>query len=291
MRQNAALVDGVGIVVRRLRAGQQEIEDAIFTLREMSRAQAALLDQLVIGVTREHVAELKRAGRSRDHQLLERVRILLASGCSDVDMVAGGVDLELDYDLDGEHVGVVAIGAECEVAMRGVAWRLGRRLLYVARERGIVWAWLGGRRILSVDELERACAAQGMGDVRFVLGEPARGLEGWRMTHRQAQAALLVARRKPQRVTRYGDVVLLAAVLGDEVLENRLLHHPPQNARGPACRSSRNSSSTAAKAPPPHTSRRALRRGPRVQPRVPPRANQEVQAQNRRRRRDIAPDR
>jgi DNA-binding PucR family transcriptional regulator len=74
-----------------------------------------------------------------------------------------------------------------------------------------------------VDEVEQACAAQAAGDVRFVLGEPAGGLEGWRMTHRQAQAALLVARRRPQRVTRYGDVALLAAALGDELLGRSLV--------------------------------------------------------------------
>jgi sugar diacid utilization regulator len=106
--------------------------------------------------------------------------------------------------------------------MRGVAERLERRLLCVAREREIAWAWLGGRRVLPVDEVEQACAADA-GDVRFVLGEPASGLEGWRMTHRQAQAALLVARRRPQRVTRYGDVALLAAALGDEVLGRSLV--------------------------------------------------------------------
>jgi hypothetical protein len=192
-------------------------------LREMSRAQAALLDQLVIGVTREHVAELQRAGRSREQRVLERVRILLAGDYPDTGMASGGVDAELDYDLDGEHVGVVAIGVECEAAMRGVAERLEQRLLCVARERGTVWAWLGGGRVLPVDEVEQACAAQEAGDVRFTLGEPASGLEGWRLTHRQAHAALLVAQRKPRRVTRYSDVALLAAALGDEVLGRSLV--------------------------------------------------------------------
>jgi hypothetical protein len=191
--------------------------------RELLRAQSAQLDRLVIGVTREHVAELQRAGRSQEHRLLEHVRILLASEHSDAGMVPGGVDPELDYDLGGEHLGVIAIGTESEAAMRRVAERLERRLLCVAGERGIVWAWLGGRRVLPVDEIERACAAHEKGDVRFVLGEPAGGLEGWRMTHRQAQAALLVAQRTSQRVTRYGDVVLLAATLGDELLARSLV--------------------------------------------------------------------
>jgi hypothetical protein len=226
---------GVGVVVRGLRARQKEIEDAIFGLREMSRAQTALLDHLVIGVTREHVTELQRAGCSREQRVLERVRILLAGDYPDTGMVPGGADPELDYDLDDEHVGVIALGAGGDAAMRGVANRLQRPLLCVARERGIVWAWLGGRRVLPVDEVEQACAEQATGDVRFVLGESASGLEGWRLTHRQAQAALLVAQRKPQHVTRYGDVALVAAALGDEALGRSLVEvylSPLMNTRG-----------------------------------------------------------
>jgi hypothetical protein len=235
MRRSGAPVDDAGAVVRRLRARQEEIEDTICRLGEMSRAQAALLDQLVIGVTREHVAELQRAGRSREQRLFERVRGLLAGDYPDTGMVPGGVDLELDYDLDGEHVGVIAIGAGGEAAMRNVAGRLKRRLLCVACERGIVWAWLGGRGVLPVVEVEQACGERATGDVRFVLGEPAGGLEGWRLTHCQAQAALLVAQRKPQRVTRYGDVALVVAALGDGALGRSLVEvylSPLMNVRG-----------------------------------------------------------
>ena len=61
----------------------------------------------------------------------------------------------------------------------------------------------------------------------LAFGEPARGLEGWRVTHRQAQAALLVALRRMIRrrveLTRYGDVALLAAALKDEALARSLL--------------------------------------------------------------------
>lgn len=191
-------------------------------LREMSRAQAAILDQLVIAVTREHIAELQRATRSREHRLLERVRILLAGEHSDAGAAPEAPGGELDYDLVGEHLGVIALGAGGEAATRELAERLGRRLLCVTPERGVVWAWLGGREALPAADLERACAAQTVVDASLVLGEPAGGVGGWRRTHRQAQAALLVARRRPQRLTRYADIALLAAALGDEVLARSL---------------------------------------------------------------------
>jgi DNA-binding PucR family transcriptional regulator len=49
------------------------------------------------------------------------------------------------------------------------------------------------------------------------------GIDGWRLTHRQAQAALLVAQRRPQMLTRYADVSLIAAVLSDRELERSLV--------------------------------------------------------------------
>ena len=62
----------------------------------------------------------------------------------------------------------------------------------------------------------------------FALGEPAKGLQGWRLTHRQAQAALAVALRRSESrpggmFTRYADVALLASALKDEALARALL--------------------------------------------------------------------
>jgi hypothetical protein len=217
-------------------------------LREMSRAQAALLDQLVIGVTREHVAELQRAGRSREQRVLERVRILLAGELAERDGDRGAADVDLDYELDGEHLGVIAWGAGCEATLHVLAGELDRRLLCVPHREGIVWAWLGGRRALRVVDFERALSVQVdpagvtrgetgscLGDAFFVAGEPGGGLEGWRLTHRQAQAALLVAQRRPRSLTCYADVALLAAALSDETLARSLVEiylSPLEDSRG-----------------------------------------------------------
>src|ERR1700677_2751830 len=54
-------------------------------------------------------------------------------------------------------------------------------------------------------------------------GGRARGVEGWRLTHQQAQAALVVALRRPQPFTRYADVALLATALKDELLAGALI--------------------------------------------------------------------
>jgi len=87
---------------------------------------------------------------------------------------------------------------------------------------------------------------QGQG-VLLAIGEPARGLAGWRQTHRQAQAALVVALRRngiPRNgiphtqgvtFTRYADVALLATALKDEALAKALIDiylAPLEDSRG-----------------------------------------------------------
>jgi hypothetical protein len=213
-------------------------------LREMSRVQTSLLDRLVAGVTREHEAELERAGRSREQRLSERVRALLVGegvdgGGGERGAVSGLLGLEADYDLDGEHLGVIGRGAGVREALGDVARRLDRRLLCVNHGEGTVWAWLGGRHGLRMLDLERALSSSSSSSssagVLFVVGEPAWGLEGWRLTHRQAQAALAVALRRPRRLTRYADVALLAAALEDEALAGALVEiylAPLEDARG-----------------------------------------------------------
>src|ERR1019366_2130810 len=57
----------------------------------------------------------------------------------------------------------------------------------------------------------------------LAIGEASVGIDGWRLTHRQAQAAMLVALRRPQRITWYSDVALLAAVLRDQELARSLV--------------------------------------------------------------------
>jgi len=187
-------------------------------LREMSRLQAGVLHRFVQEVTRAYGAELGRAGRSREQRRAERVRALLdGAGAGD------RVDPELGYDLGAEHVGVIARGEGAVQTLRGLARTLDRRLLCAAQGEGTIWAWLGGRCGIEMAALERALSGDSRAGVAFAVGEPARGYQGWRLTHRQAQAALVVALRRPRLLTRYADVALLATALKDEVLARALV--------------------------------------------------------------------
>jgi DNA-binding PucR family transcriptional regulator len=58
----------------------------------------------------------------------------------------------------------------------------------------------------------------GRSETALAVGEPAAGVDGWRYSHRQAAAALPVARAGPRRHLRYANVALLTSALRDELL-------------------------------------------------------------------------
>jgi hypothetical protein len=196
-------------------------------LKAALRAQASVLDRLLREITVAYGDELARAGRSPERRRYELVR-----GLIDGEPVESA---GLDYELEGWHLGVIATGAGAALLVRELAVGVDRRLLSLAQGERSVWAWLGGRERLMVADVERFIGIGSPPPMVLALGEPAQGLEGWRLTHRQAQAALVVALRRngiPQdrippaqgvMLTRYGDVALLAGALKDEALARALL--------------------------------------------------------------------
>jgi DNA-binding PucR family transcriptional regulator len=189
-------------------------------LRQASTAYVSLLSRLVAEAADAHAGELKRAAQTRNQRRGELVRKLLAG-----QLIARAELAGFHYDFDAEHLGVIATGAGAEQAMEVLAERLGGRLLAVSQEDSRVWAWLGGRASVVPAETEIARLLPGgpFAGVTLAVGHPAPRITGFRLTHRFAQAALLVAQRKPKRVTCYADVALEAHALQDDLLASSLL--------------------------------------------------------------------
>jgi sugar diacid utilization regulator len=166
-------------------------------------------------VASEYMAELELMRRSPTQRVAERVKRLLAG---DAPFDAEG----LDYEFEAWHLGLVVTGARADVAARTLAAGVSRKPLVVRRGDDSAWAWLGGREPLEVSEVQRYLAAGVLGDVTLAAGEPRRGVDGWRLTHHEAQAAYQVALRRPQPLTEASSVILLAAVLRDEPLAKSL---------------------------------------------------------------------
>jgi hypothetical protein len=210
-------------VLRRYLAGHTLLDDFLIeeaerselprrdSLKRLLRTEAAALDRLLAAVSEEYAREGRAAPgspRQRRARLIER---LLAGEPIDA--------AELAYPFEGHHLGLLASGAGGAEATKALARGLDARLLAIPREEGqLLWAWLGSRRRLDPAELVTRARAEMAAGLSLAIGEPGEGLAGWRLSHRQAQAALAVAQRGTEPVVRYGDVALLASVMQDELL-------------------------------------------------------------------------
>ncbi len=183
-------------------------------LRRLLREQAALFDRFLATVAEEYGREGKAHAASTWQRSVERVERLLEGELVDTS--------GLDYDLTGHHIALVADSPLPADALRGVAASLDRGVLLARPDDKTTWAWLGGRHRFDAEELEKVARIELPSDPCTAIGEPGKGLAGWRLSHRQAVAALPVAQCGRDRVVRYADVALLASLLQDDLLATSL---------------------------------------------------------------------
>jgi PucR C-terminal helix-turn-helix domain/GGDEF-like domain len=212
---------GLDTVLRRCFAGYSLFGD--FLMQELERGgvppqlpkcllrtQAGLLDRMLSAVGEEYSREAESRPPSTEQRRARLTERLLAGEPLEAS--------ELGYELEGRHhLAMVARGVGAET-LRELASELERHLLLIAHEDGVLWAWLGGRSPLDPEEaLRRASFAQ-LPQVALALGEPGEGAVGWRLSHRQATAALPIALRRPAAAVRYAEVAMLASILKDDLL-------------------------------------------------------------------------
>ena len=220
--------DGVGldIVLRRYAAGNKVLEEFIvMEARDVSRQslcrilseQGPLFDRLMASVAAEYGHALEEVNRSSAQRRASEILQLLFDDHGSDD------NLELDYDFDAWHIGVILSGNNAEVAARLLSERLGCRLLHVLRETDLVWGWLGSPRQPDMAALVRALPERLPAGISLAAGEPRKDLEGWRLTHHEAQMAYRVGQRRDGRFVRGRDVALLASAVEDRTLVRILL--------------------------------------------------------------------
>ncbi len=183
------------------------------TVQRMMGGLSRILDRLVAAVSDEYSRAVPGTSGSIEERRASHVRRLLAGEFLDAS--------ELAYDFEGHHLGLVAAGPRAGEVVCELANSFDRRVLSVTVEEQTLWAWLGSNRPTDPDELKTA--ADGLSEeTRLAIGEPAQGMEGWRLTHRQAKVAWPIAGRGQGKAVRYADVALLASVLRDELLVRSL---------------------------------------------------------------------
>jgi hypothetical protein len=230
-RRAARMGVGLDTVLRRYIAGQALLAEFIMEEalrsgfsgdkaslhRDLRRTQTPLLELLTAAVIEAYTGEVDWVGRSPEQRRVELVRDLLAGKPLDATVPA-----ELGYDFDAWHLGLIATGPRSTEFVRGINAVLGRECLSVADAEPTVWAWFGRRVKPAAGTIERIAKERPPG-VRVAIGEPRWGTEGWRLTHKEAQAALLVARCRPPGFVRCSDVVLEAAVLQHDAMTSSLI--------------------------------------------------------------------
>lgn len=183
-------------------------------LQCIMRDTAVVFDRVVTTMAEEYQRELQGRFASPEARQAARVRALLSGEILDA--------AEIDYGFEDWHLGAVAVGAGAAEALRELARPLDRRLLLIRADAEIVWAWFGGRRPVEAEALETVLSSSWPEELSLALGDTARGLAGWRLTHRQAQAVLPVAKRSGGGWVRYADAALLASFLQDDLLIDSL---------------------------------------------------------------------
>jgi len=214
-------------VFRRYAAGNTSLEEYIVAeaegipsevLCQILRDQGLRVDRLMESVSAEYRDELEQATRSSTQREADRILHFLETSS-----LVGPPDV--DYDFDSWHVGMILTGDATVTlrALRGFADRAGYRLLTVVRDHETSWAWLGCLAEPSLASLVRALDGVASAQAPVAVGEPRKGLDGWRQTFREAQAALQVLLYRPQPVTRCRDVILVSAVVRDPALATSLI--------------------------------------------------------------------
>jgi hypothetical protein len=193
-------------------------EQRLALLLQAASATGSFLACVLTEIADAHLSEIRRRASSHDQRRVELVHKLLAS-----EQLNAGEFAELGYDLDGWHLAVIATGLQAGKAVRTLTAALGCELLQVAHGPETMWAWLGGQRRIVFADVERILLAQEHLDISLAAGEPARGVKGWRQTHREAEGAQLVARYLPRKLTRYLDVALDATALQDDAFADSLI--------------------------------------------------------------------
>jgi hypothetical protein len=209
------------LVLQRYVAGNNRLND--FLLEEGMEAdllrtpafklvlggQAAVLERLVASVSDAYIQEVGTQASTAEQRQATRIRMLLAGELLDTS--------DLNYNFGGFHLGVIAAGPTVADAIRALSTELDCRLLSVHDGESIVWAWFGGRRPLEFSALASVIRSQWPPQLSLSLGEPGEGLDGWRLTHRQAMAVWSIALHGPGSPVRYADAALLSSILRDEV--------------------------------------------------------------------------
>jgi hypothetical protein len=186
-------------------------------LQRILVTQGPRFDRWMEFIASEYRDELERIKHSPDQRRANCVSHLLTN-----DEFSAPLDLDYVFD-EAWHVGVILLGCNAQITAQLLSERLGCQSLQVRRDSETHWIWLGNEKREALRSIDPYLDEHLGPDVSAATGEVRCGLDGWRLTHREAQVALQVMLRRPGRLTRAKDVILMAGVMQNETHLRALL--------------------------------------------------------------------
>lgn len=151
--------------------------------------------------------EAAHAARLHGHSRLASLRRVLSGSASTL--------TDEGYDLEGWHLAVIGWGERAERSLRRLAAESGAESLVVEVSDDGWWAWLGGAERAAAAALRCASRFEPEIGSGLACGGVARGINGFRSSHRQAGEAHRVAAYTDEPVTLFTEVALEAMALRD----------------------------------------------------------------------------
>lgn len=192
-----------------LEVGEELIKDAqtrIAVLKVASDYQFEWNDRVAEAVVETYQHEREAMVRDHEHRKRELIRDLLKGLPVDSGKLA--------YNIHGGHLGLVAWGMSPAEAFEQIASLIGGQTMTVIGSGGVLHGWIGGESPLKA--IVEATTHLKLPDETWVaLGEPARDLDGFRLTHEEALRAFSVARMRSDVITPYRKVALEALMIKD----------------------------------------------------------------------------
>jgi DNA-binding PucR family transcriptional regulator len=190
----------------------------------------AYIDSVCARLAEAHAEESVRWNRSDNARRLRVVQEILAGTLRD----EAAASRKLGWRLDRQHMALIMWRSEQDAIdehddrLASLVDRLHRALsgkpLHVWADDGRLWVWVTVAGDVAATMLHRVLRVPP--DTRVVVGEPAPGLEGFRLSHEQALAAQRVVQLAPKArsaIERYRDLMLESLVLGDRIPIERFI--------------------------------------------------------------------
>lgn len=221
--------EGVGLdeVLRQYAAGNKVLEEFILAesegiasklVRQILSEQGLRVDRILAFVAFHYRDEVEQVGRSAAQQRGDRIAQLLEHG-------SPIAPPELGYDFERWQVGAIFVGPNAAATARRLGGESRYQVIYVPRQNETAWVWLGSGERLDLGRVEEWLLElmSGTTGVSAAVGEPRRGLSGWRQTHYEARLALPAMPYQSRRVAKCRDVLLDSAAIRDPWLAKSLV--------------------------------------------------------------------